>query len=169
MMNHSLFTCLIVELFISFLLIPLLFNQLVTHPLFSLSLSLSSSCSVSGRYEPLDPATLSEIYSSSDSNDRLQYKRLYIMTLGVLAAYRNHSIGSNLLHQLLEDMKQYPAIVEIYLHVQVNNDEALKFYKKFNFEVIGKIENYYQRIQPRDGWILKKKINRKKNEEKTVQ
>ncbi len=121
---------------------------------------------LSARYEALDPATLAEIYSTTDANDRTQYKRLYIMTLGVLAAYRNHKIGSNLLASMLEDMAKQPSVVEIYLHVQVGNDGALKLYQQFGFEVVGKLENYYKRIEPKDCLILKKKINRKAAGEK---
>lgn len=86
------------------------------------------------------------------------------MTLGVLAAYRGHGIGSKLLQSVLdyyEQEKNGPLLAkvqEIYLHVQTNNHDALHFYERFGFEQGGKIENYYKRIDPPDCFIVYKKL-----------
>jgi ribosomal protein S18 acetylase RimI-like enzyme len=45
-------------------------------------------------------------------------------------------------------------------HVQVNNDTALEFYKKFNFQVVERKEQYYKRIEPSDAFVLSKKIEK---------
>mmetsp|Transcript_19656 Transcript_19656/g.27100 ORF Transcript_19656/g.27100 Transcript_19656/m.27100 type:complete len:183 (+) Transcript_19656:36-584(+) len=85
--------------------------------------------------------------------------KLYIMTLGVLAAYRNHGIGSILLEFVLNKIcKERPHIKQVYLHVQVSNDVAIEFYKKFGFEVGKKIENYYRRIEPADCFLVQKDL-----------
>ncbi|EFJ28281.1 hypothetical protein SELMODRAFT_94349, partial [Selaginella moellendorffii] len=42
--------------------------------------------------------------------------KIYIMTLGVLAPYRNLGIGTKLLNSVLDLCQQDPKIVEIYLH-----------------------------------------------------
>ncbi|KAL3679746.1 hypothetical protein R1sor_022702 [Riccia sorocarpa] len=83
--------------------------------------------------------------------------RLYIMTLGVLAPYRRMGIGSKLLKKTLEQCEQSESpIVEVYLHVQTNNDEAVEFYKKFHFEITEEIKNYYKHIEPPDCFVLSK-------------
>lgn len=82
---------------------------------------------------------------------RLEGKKLYIMTIGVLVAYRKMGIGTKLLDYLLGNAKPP---VTVYLHVQTNNEAALKFYAKKGFENVGKIENYYKRIDPPDCYVL---------------
>lgn len=58
-----------------------------------------------------------------------KHGRLYIMTLGVLAAWRRRAVGSQLLHHVLASLPRYPLVGEVYLHVQTNNQEAVGFYK----------------------------------------
>jgi ribosomal protein S18 acetylase RimI-like enzyme len=57
--------------------------------------------------------------------------------------------------------KETPAVDEVYLHVQTSNEDAVAFYKKFDFEVVGTIENYYKRIEPPHCYILQKKLKPK--------
>ncbi|KAG7020365.1 N-alpha-acetyltransferase 50 [Cucurbita argyrosperma subsp. argyrosperma] len=83
--------------------------------------------------------------------------RVYIMTLGVLAPYRELGIGSRLLNHVL-DLCSKQNITEIYLHVQTNNDDAINFYKKFGFEITETIQNYYANITPPDCYVLTKYI-----------
>lgn len=90
-------------------------------------------------------------------------KRLYIMTLGVLAPYRRSGIGSKLMKNILELCEQNCEILGVYLHVQVNNEEALEFYKKFDFKIQETIRNYYKRIDPPDCYLLSKDIVRNKS------
>ncbi|KAK9765354.1 N-acetyltransferase 5 [Basidiobolus ranarum] len=85
--------------------------------------------------------------------------KIYIMTLGVLAPYRKLGLGSALLKHILNQCEQDSKISELYLHVQISNDEAIAFYKKYGFEVTGTLENYYKNISPADAYILSKKVN----------
>lgn len=55
--------------------------------------------------------------------------KLYIMTLGVLAAWRRRAIGTHLLRRVLDSLPRYPSVREVYLHVQTSNQEAVGFYK----------------------------------------
>lgn len=48
----------------------------------------------------------------------------------------------------------------LYRHVQVNNDGALDFYKKFGFEVVETKQHYYKRIEPADAHVLQKTLVR---------
>lgn len=47
---------------------------------------------------------------------------------------------------------------DVYLHVQVGNDEAKQFYLGHGFEDHGVIKDYYKRIEPPDCYILKKQL-----------
>ena len=67
--------------------------------------------------------------------------------------------GSILLEFVLNKIcKERPHIKQVYLHVQVSNDVAIEFYKKFGFEVGKKIENYYRRIEPADCFLVQKDL-----------
>eukprot|EP00249_Psilotum_nudum_P005888 c19304_g1_i2 orf=421-945(-) len=84
--------------------------------------------------------------------------KLYIMTLGILAPYRRLGIGSKLLKNTLDLCQQDPNIFEVFLHVQTNNEEAIALYRKFDFEIKEKIENYYTDIEPPDCYLLSKTL-----------
>ncbi len=84
-------------------------------------------------------------------------QKLYIMTLGVLAAYRGRGIGTKLLESVLEAARGPPhasTLDEIYLHVQTSNEDAIHFYAKFGFVTKELIKNYYKRIDPPDCYVL---------------
>lgn len=91
-------------------------------------------------------------------------QRLYIMTLGVLAAYRGHTIGTQLIQSILDHYEEnkdteFKDVEEIALHVQISNDEAIDFYTKhFGFEKGEMVENYYRRIDPPHCYLLYKKL-----------
>lgn len=110
-----------------------------------------------------------------------QASRLYIMTLGVLAPFRSHGIGthpdaaatikhvccscsrgagagSRLLQIILQLASMDPAVTEAYLHVHVVNNDAFDFYARWGFQHGGIVENYYRRIEPRHAVILRKPL-----------
>ena len=85
-------------------------------------------------------------------------KRLYMMIIGVLAAYRGLMIGTTMLEYILDQTSKYHhEIKSIYLHVQTSNEDAITFYKKFGFEIIETIEDYYTRVEPKSCYILSRK------------
>lgn len=90
-------------------------------------------------------------------------RSLYIMTLGVLAPYRRYGLGSMMLRHILDRCEKDGNLESVYLHVQISNEDAIKFYEKFGFSVVEKKENYYKRIEPADAFVLKKML--KKSEE----
>lgn len=71
-------------------------------------------------------------------------------------------LGTTLLSHILDHATcgtpPTPKFTEIYLHVQTSNEEALIFYKKYGFEIIGTVEGYYKKITPPDAYILSKKL-----------
>lgn len=83
---------------------------------------------------------------------------LYILTLGVLAPYRGRGVGTRLLERALAQAAQDPNIAEAQLHVQVSNEEAINFYKRFGFKVRGTVQGYYKRLDPPDAVLLVKDL-----------
>lgn len=93
-------------------------------------------------------------YDTHTHPDLKKYKRVYIMTLGVLAPYRNRGIATKLLNAIIEQISKQADVSDIFLHVQINNDEALQFYQKNGFSIIEMIPEYYKRIEPRQCYVL---------------
>ncbi|CAG8511781.1 16297_t:CDS:2 [Cetraspora pellucida] len=95
-------------------------------------------------------------------NTSPEQAKLYIMTLGVLAPYRNLGIGTalleHILHHATSGTTNKQKFIEIYLHVQVSNEEALAFYKKYDFEIVGTVEGYYKKISPSNAYVLSRKL-----------
>ncbi|XP_041088966.1 N-alpha-acetyltransferase 50 isoform X1 [Polyodon spathula] len=85
-------------------------------------------------------------------------KRLYIMTLGCLAPYRRLGIGTKTLNHVLNICEKDGTFDNIYLHVQISNESAIDFYRKFGFEIIETKKNYYKRIEPADAHVLQKNL-----------
>lgn len=85
-------------------------------------------------------------------------RRLYIMTLGCLAPYRRLGIGTKMVEHVLNYVQKDGSIDSIYLHVQISNQGAIEFYKKFGFEIVETKEDYYKRIEPSSAHVLKKQI-----------
>ena len=61
-----------------------------------------------------------------------------------------------MIEEILENIKKDKEFKYIYLHIQVGNDSALSFYKKYGFEITETLEKYYEDIEPADCYILKK-------------
>lgn len=60
---------------------------------------------------------------------------------------------------VMANIGKHPDVKEIYLHVQTSNEEALRFYRRYGFEVAEKLEGYYKRIDPPDCFVLRKWVN----------
>lgn len=89
-----------------------------------------------------------------------QGPKLYILTLGVLAPYRGMGAGAALLQRCLHLVAtQLPEVQEAVLHVQTSNEEAIRFYSRFGFEVAETIAGYYKRLDPPDAVLLRKRLH----------
>ncbi|XP_015118313.1 probable N-acetyltransferase san [Diachasma alloeum] len=86
-------------------------------------------------------------------------RRLYIMTLGCLSPYRRLGIGTVMVQHVLNYVKKDENFNSIFLHVQVNNEGAIDFYKKFGFEIVATKQQYYKRIEPADAHVLQKTVH----------
>jgi len=91
--------------------------------------------------------------------------KIYCMTMGVLAPYRHRRVASTALTHVLDwahttnsantkPSASKPRFTTMYLHVQVNNDGARKFYEHHGFKMTGIEDKYYKKIEPREAWIL---------------
>ncbi len=66
--------------------------------------------------------------------------------------------GTKLLKHVLDLCEQDQSILDVYLHVQINNNEAIEFYRKFGFDITDTIRNYYKRIDPPHCHVLSKHL-----------
>lgn len=82
------------------------------------------------------------------------YERFELSYIEVLEEYRNNRIGSKLLEKLIE-IGLEKGIDNITLEVNVNNEYAIKLYKKYGFEVVAMRKNYYDGV---DGYLMERKM-----------
>ena len=89
------------------------------------------------------------------------------MNLGVLTAYRGQRIGTKLVQSVIDKFEEtkdekdgkFSAVDEIVLHVQISNEDAIRFYVEgFGFEKGEVVMNYYKKIDPPHCYILRKKM-----------
>lgn len=52
-----------------------------------------------------------------------------------------------------------PKITHMYLHVQISNTEAKRFYEKHGFKDVGIAKDYYKKISPHDAWIMERETS----------
>lgn len=81
--------------------------------------------------------------------------RIYLMTLGVLAAYRRLGLGAKMLDFVEEHVKTELKAKSITLHVQEGN-EAKEWYIKRGYTEEKFDANYYPRNQPSGAYVLTK-------------
>ncbi|KYQ57706.1 putative N-acetyltransferase san [Trachymyrmex zeteki] len=91
-------------------------------------------------------------------------RRLYIMTLGCLYPYRRLGIGTVMVQHVLNYVNKDGNFDSIFLHVQISNEGAIDFYKKFGFEIVETKEHYYKRIEPADAHVLQKTLRPRTNQ-----
>lgn len=78
-----------------------------------------------------------------------------------LSPYRRLGIGSTMVEHVLNYFGKDGNFDSVYLHVQLNNNGAIEFYKKFGFEIVETKEHYYKRIEPADVYVLEKNLRLK--------
>lgn len=94
---------------------------------------------------------------SDNNNNDLS---IYILTLAVVATYREQGIGTKLLEHGTNAAKETGA-VRMYAHVQQGNEDALRLYRKFGFKEKETVENYYRRLRPPHAIIVEKCLETK--------
>merc|ERR1711879_592262 len=104
-----------------------------------------------------------DLTQASEDGSQLAKRKLYIMTLGCLAPYRRLGIGTKMLRHVVDIVEKDGNFDSVVLHVQVSNDVALEFYKKFGFNIVETKEQYYKRIEPADAHVLEKFLKPEEN------
>lgn len=98
-----------------------------------------------------------EIEILDDSYKPAGGKRMYIMTIGVLSAYRRRGVARSLLESAISHLKQSSEkISELLLHVQTTNEDALAFYEANGFKRVALYKRYYKQphVVPPDAYLL---------------
>jgi N-alpha-acetyltransferase 50 len=83
---------------------------------------------------------------------------LYIATIGLLSPYRSYGIATHLLNNIAVKASKEHGVKSITAHVWEANDDALEWYKKRGFEIIGKEDGYYRKLKPTRALLMKKWI-----------
>lgn len=87
-------------------------------------------------------------------NYSIIYERAELNYILVLLKFRRNNIASKLLETMLIELKQ-KNVKTITLEVNVNNTDAISFYKKYGFEIISVRKNYYQN---EDAYLMLKEV-----------
>lgn len=85
---------------------------------------------------------------------RTSQQMAWIATIGVLPAYRGRGIGS----ALLEACEQQLSVDNVRLNVRVSNHPAIRLYKSFGYQQVGRWPNYYS--DGEDALIMEKEIHK---------
>lgn len=70
-------------------------------------------------------------------------ERVNIINFLIQKKYRKNGYGTFLLEKTIEKIKGLKEIKRIVLNVKTTNKEAIALYKKFQFQIVQKINNYY--------------------------
>jgi len=71
----------------------------------------------------------------------------YIATIEVLPEFRKLGVGAELLARL-EGSANAERAVAIWLHVDLENDSAIRLYERLGYRNSGRVENFYARNRP---------------------
>ena len=66
------------------------------------------------------------------------------------------------------DSKKIQILNSCHIFIQVNNEDAINFYKNFGFDIVETKQQYYKRIEPADAYVLEKKLKSDKDDTKQV-
>ena len=84
---------------------------------------------------------------------------LYISTIGVLAPFRQLSLGSHLLEEIFQVAVDDYGLTTVYAHVWEANEDGLEWYLKRGFTILRQEVGYYRKLAPRtDAWLIKRDI-----------
>ena len=73
-----------------------------------------------------------------------QIDRVNIINFLINPKFHHKGYGAFLLQNTIQKIKELNFVKKIVLNVQVHNLAAIKLYQKFGFEIVEKIDSYYQ-------------------------
>lgn len=74
---------------------------------------------------------------------RSEHTLVYILTLGVVEAYRNFGVASALIREVTRYARSIPTCRAVYLHVISYNTPAIYLYKKMSFDCVRRLYGFY--------------------------
>lgn len=80
----------------------------------------------------------------------------HLVSIAVLAPYRNRGIGSRLLAESIKIVRDIYGAVSMYLEVRVSNIVAINLYEKFGFKKVRIARSYYS--DGEDAYIMVKRL-----------
>lgn len=80
-----------------------------------------------------------------------------LITIDVLPAHRHAGIGKQL-HRMLEDILASCGGTSLQLHVSVENEAAILFYRRLGYGTVGRAPLYY--LNSIDAWQMEKRLPR---------
>ncbi|KAL5179559.1 Histone acetyltransferase MCC1 [Glycine soja] len=78
-------------------------------------------------------------YDSAKSDQTL----VYVLTLGVVEAYRSLGIASSLIREIIKYASSIPTCGAVYLPVISYNNPAINLYKKMSFKCVRRLHGFY--------------------------
>lgn len=73
----------------------------------------------------------------------IEEKSALVYAIAVLPDYQKQGIGKTLIQKTIKNLRKYPNVKKLYLHVQDSNNGAYDFYVKLRFKFIKTIKSFY--------------------------
>ena len=100
------------------------------------------------------------LLASPSPKDTLQSTpTLYISTITTLSPWRKHSLATHLLATVIRTAVKHYGVTSVMAHVWEANEEAMEWYKRRGFKVVGREECYYKRLAPESAaWVVRRDV-----------
>ena len=83
---------------------------------------------------------------------------LYLSTLVLLSPYRSQGIATHLLNRVVRRAVCSHGVTSVGAHVWEANSEALEWYQRRGFVIIGREEGYYRRLKPQGAVVVERRV-----------